>query len=212
MKQFWYFLILLLFCSINSYGSILITVPHGHCVPGAEKRACDKMAKKAAQLLAQKLNAKLFLSTHYRADTDLNREEARITQFRNEIRNQLQCCRKNRLNCLLLDIHSFPEGSLKKEQCEKGQNIQEIKNEPPLYIIHLFYDNGLVNIIHKNLQKIDSSIPVFLGSLDNDIMLEAMYYKVPSIIIEFKETLQNDEIEKITQAIADSVKQFIQGE
>lgn len=185
----------------KSYSNIVITVPHSHCFT-TKTRICDKLAFKAAQLLEKKLKPyKIFYANYYREDTDLNREEARNTKFRKALKPILEDCRKSRKKCLLFDIHSFPEGSITIEGAK----------EPDVYFIKSFYDNLLCTYLYEYLKKFNINTALFDGPAENDILLEAAYNKIPGVIIEFKESLSDINLEKIVNIIVEGISKYTTG-
>jgi hypothetical protein len=186
----------------------IITVPHGICVNMQKIRVdledirnCDKKAEEAANILINELKPyKTFFATHYRENTDLNREESRVTKFRTDIRTILKDCRSKRSNCLLIDVHSFPQGTITKDE----------EKEPDIYLIRSFYDNKIGEYLYNYLIKNDIMTLMFPGSPENDILLEATYFKVPSILIEFKESLSKSKLEKIIKVLSKGLKNIAQ--
>jgi len=225
-------IIFLLFSKI-SICKIIITAPHSHCLPKAEDRVCDKLAGKAAKLLAEALKTSTIFSTHYREGTDLNREESRPTQFRIEIGQELKKCRQERQNCILLDVHSFPKETYltsikrdcvkhyrtyldKKEQVQSGKYQEEkeqtIEVQPKIFFIKSLYDENLGDYLFNYLKKFFIPSIIFEGNVYNDIIFEASFNRIPSVLIEFNESLTDQELEFLIKILVEAINSYIKGE
>lgn len=202
IKRVMFFTLFILIQAVNA--EILVTVPHAHCLP-IKERNCDRLAEVAAKKLATKLGTKLlFISGNYREDTDLNREEGRITSFRTEIAEALKKCRQFRRNCVLIDVHSFPADSFPGK-------IEKAGAVPDVYFIRAYYGNELATFLHKHLTTNRIAAQIFEGTYQNDILLEATYNHIPSVIIEFNESLGAKKLSHITSVLAQAIKNYESG-
>lgn len=173
--------------------SVLLTVPHAVCLQEIKVRHCDRVAEKAARILYEMIpSSQLFIGNILRERMDLNRNVSLNTFFRRRIRWYLE----NTQPLLLLDIHSFPPGEF------EGADVAILDEQPASG-----YGQDLFGYLDENLAGY--SIGYFEGSKVNSIIRESNYYGVPALLIEFNESLTDDEMINISQVISSWVKEYI---
>jgi len=187
---------------------VIITVPHATCPPLVDNprnakigHPCDIGAPHASAVLRDMLEATHKCSVAYRVGdvprttSDLNRPESHSREWRRNLCLELQ---SQNVVCLL-DVHSFP----KKEGTFGPLD---------LVVMHAAYPLKW----HRELRAaITDAVPDVKagnaeGSLENDILVDARMHGVPAVIVEFSESLSEDALRKICEAITDFVtKRFM---
>ncbi|MEM3857938.1 MAG: hypothetical protein QW478_00885 [Candidatus Micrarchaeaceae archaeon] len=166
--------------------TIIITAPHSYCV-NKSKRDCDILAEEAARYLFKisKFNTYLILSNELREYLDNNRVQGRKGKFRKDLYNIMI---SNHI-LFLLDIHSFDENYYEGD-------VAILDNIPG------------TNYGHNLFQYLRSKkiyVKYFYGSLINDIVKQARFLHIDSILIEFNENLRP----KYLEYICDQIMQWL---
>lgn len=167
-----------------SHKIVVLTAPHSYC-PTYQVRACDTLSGPAALILYRKLTelgvpTALFMPATAREWCDLNRYWCRNTKYR-EILTQFLKENKDYIG-VLFDIHSFPEDT----------PIYGKGDITPLYLpSETILTSTLILTLENNHIKVN---PLPSPSRD-DIIREAHDFDIPSILIEFKESLKVTSVE-----------------
>jgi hypothetical protein len=175
---------------MDNSSHVVITVPHSLCVSGLD-HLCDYMAPKAAVILSNKMNAKLFLADANRIVIDYNRRSSRSSNWRTKIK-QYVIQNKSRI---VLDIHSYPNDSI---------SFGLIDGKIPDIVLLDSFNGGkdsLTNSLASYLNKRGVLVSVLAGG-DNDISVEMRELNIASILIEFNEGLTDSQLQKICVTIA----------
>lgn len=160
---------------------VMITVPHAACIQDYPTRHCDRVAKEASEILKEQFVRQGLPRDHLfyhvntfelrREDLDMNRTNARGTQWRQELREQAEKWMFKRY-LWLLDVHSYPP------------EHKKIKN----LVSYFLYDYDPYDDQYSS--KIDALFVekmVYPGQ-DNDIMDEMkQHYRARTILLEFSE-------------------------
>lgn len=165
--------------------SLIITAPHSLCFIKSPIRDCDTIAFRASNQLVNQLNGflvKYYPSTHLRSEIDLNRPEARNTDYREILSNNMSDC------ALLIDIHSFSRAGF-------GPDVDVV-----------ILDDVPGTIYGKRLYEImrfhGISVAYMNGAPEiNDIVEEARSRGIPAILIEYMESISRETIDQINNAI-----------
>jgi hypothetical protein len=176
---------------------IVLTVPHAVAPlwPGVrddDHHESDVLAERAsialeAALQRTQIPTRRFVAQVPRIVCDLNRNWCRQEGFRPAV-TELLGRRKQKM--LLLDIHSFPAFHMALD----------------FYIIYEPASSTRSKRLAASLcaaiqRDTESSCHMFPGD-GNDIIAEADSLGVPALLLEFNETLSNEQLEAITAAIA----------
>jgi hypothetical protein len=176
---------------MNKIPIILITTPHSFCFySSTENRRCDERSHQAGFILFNYLKQSgiqvMFLPSTYdrQLGGDQNRKESRQSLYRKEI-DQIY----KQFDVLwTIDIHSYPQiDSFKKPARFVILNIPiiSVNNEIELFKPIL---NEEVRLLH--------------GSTLNDIMyVSRLENKIPSILIEVYERVDDNELEEFMKKI-----------
>ncbi len=179
--------------------AVLITVPHAACgfdLP--TRRTCDKVAFKCASVLKEQFESEDIMPRFYantttdRSKVDMNRIGSRRTKFRISISKEMASFPKKQ-PIYVYDIHSFPKGN--PETSEFAMYLLP-------HQISLKKSNELAAFISKDTGL---NIGVLLGTLDNDITLEALN-TLPDAIPFLIETSEELNVATITSAMKSIVK------
>ena len=122
---------------------VLITVPHGHCLPSQSKRMCDTRAAASAKILTDLLTTREIkhktITIHVpREIVDVNRDKPTLETYKNPMNLSEAVKEWNKFNTrvantimqkknqsiLFLDIHSFPKGSFASVNSSASANTQ----------------------------------------------------------------------------------------
>ena len=149
---------------------VLVTVPHGHCLPSQPKRMCDTRAAASAKILTDLLTAREIkhktITIHVpREIVDVNRDKPKLETYKNPINLSEAVKEWNKFNTrvantimqkknqsiLLLDIHSFPKGSF-------GPNTQ-------IAILDIFKNNRpeLKELVEKARRDLQINVKLLKG-------------------------------------------------
>ena len=164
---------------------IIVTAPHSQCNSEISNRHCDRKSGQAATELASILRdqgrqVQLHLADVYRSELDLNRSEARESNFRQRVRTDLTKA------SLLLDIHSFPWPDF------RGTEIAILDNSP---------GTSYAWILYMVLRIFNLPAKYFIGSPANDIVREAREHQVPSLLLEYREDLSTSRIREFNSVV-----------
>lgn len=170
---------------------IVLTAPHSFCL-NTRVRTCDLLSRPASlaiykQLTSLGIPTVLFLPSTPREFCDLNRYWCRGLFYRRLITNFLTTNRD--YIGALFDIHSFPANTPTYNQ----------GNVTLLYDVTR-KDLLLNNILIKKFDDYHVKVKSLEGSYMNDIVLESTSYDIPSILIEFKESLLKENPFEFTRA------------
>ena len=153
---------------------VLVTVPHGYCLPSQSKRMCDTRAAASAKILTDLLTDREIkhktITIHVpRELVDVNRDEPSLETYKNPINLSEAIKEWNKFNTrvantimqkknqsiLFLDIHSFPKGSLSKgNSLSKGSSFGK---DTQIAILDIFKNDRpelkeLVEKVRRDLQ------------------------------------------------------------
>jgi hypothetical protein len=170
--------------------NVLVTVPHAVCVSKVY-RDCDRLAEQAGRQLATHLRAQLLVGDVYRANVDLNRYGARSIGFRVKVRKALADTHVN----LLLDVHSFPNSETWR--LYERPDIVVLDNVP--------MSKHWLKFVQALAKSTDLNVAHLPGG-ENDIVEEARAMGVRAILIEFREGLSAEQLERATKSISDYFK------
>jgi len=174
--------------------SVLVTVPHGTCPRQSEPRRCDRVAKLVARMLVDVLvqgscRAVLHVNDSVpRRRVDMNREVGRSTKWRQRLHTLFETERF----AYHIDVHSFVSDDPKRRQV----------------LVYALHERGTKSLETVKLMKAITPsgklrYPIYRGG-ENDIHREALLeYNIPSVLLEFNETAEDDELAKVTQSLGD---------
>ncbi len=175
---------------------IVLTVPHAACqsTPNRFDHPCDLTAVRAAQALARALpETKVFTGDLPRTVCDLNRVECRTESLFRRILTAYLAGNHDRI-LALLDIHSYPPWTRDWTNYEIILLVESAGHSPWIY-----------RVIRDGLRARGISVGVLQG-VSNDIQHEAwLKHGVPALLIEFNESLSQERIEAVAQAVAMSL-------
>jgi hypothetical protein len=135
-------------------------------------RDCDRIAEKAAKYLHKAINGNIFISNVWRKTLDLNRAKSYNSKWRKKVRKHLNP------NNVLIDVHSFPiEHS---SELMYGITLEE-------------------NFLSRGIRS--RGYNVVKGDKTNDIIFEAYNKNVPAILLEFNESLTDDQLKRVVEDI-----------
>lgn len=155
---------------------ILIISPHSECDENNNDRHCDRSAKKMAMRLFEiskkKYDTTLILADDLRSNIDYNREVAKNTKWRNNIRKFIESNRDEKI--LVLEIHSFPP------------------EHPDIYgktaLVSTKKNKDMMIVFNELLKKNNFNIDLMLVSDVSHIMIDLKQYdNVTHHLIEFNE-------------------------
>jgi len=194
---------------------LIITVPHGKCIPGTKERTCDTSALYMGKQLEMKakeagINTVLLESNVFRKDMDLNRYKSRKTSFRPQLTKKLKEAMCKGEEVLVMDIHSFPV--IDVVGLSFGEAVEVIMQRKE----SSFGDNQIVFLdLNKEMSKetrtIANSIKgykigMYQGDLENDILLEAKTFKAHGVLMEVSEALTKIQLSDIASQIVQGFK------
>jgi len=172
---------------------LVITAPHAACRSAVDvaQHTCDVVCARVAEEINKSLSVsevmpKLFKADINRMDMDMNRPEARGSDFRNAVDQELAGA------VFLLDVHSFPE--------------LDIPWDVDLFLLKLSYGGNNSEIVYdlsKYLIAEGLNVAVVKAEKPNDVVLSAIERKVPAVLVEFSEP----QVEKNGEL----VKKFVTG-
>lgn len=175
----------------------IITIPHADCSGKAEGHRCDFSAERFGDLvydvfLERGIPASIFRGDVPRDVIDLNRRASRRTRFRRALRKELK---QAGFNDVLLDIHSFPGDIFPFEVYF-------------LDIAEIGMDDAFNGFLRNELKKEGIKVSVVeKGSLDNDIVIEAMldHGLSDASLIEINENLDVERLKIIAIKLVGAV-------
>lgn len=195
--------------------SIIITAPHSLCYD-LSYRNCDSASLVASQRLAELLykfgvQIKYFPANYHRSEIDLNRLEARNTDYRQSLTSTLED------SALLIDVHSFPYGAFNVNQAirinvgvgynDNSDNERDVKSGSSINVAVLDNLPGTWegNLLYEIMVNHNIPVGYYYGGQENDIVTEARSVGLRSIIIEYGEFLSLDYIDSINLAVLEWV-------
>lgn len=172
---------------------VVVTAPHAACLSAkdASEHTCDVVCGQMAAEISQGLSRGEYLPVTLIADVnrmemDMNRPEARGSEFRNKVDLALNDA------VFLLDVHSFPQ--------------LDVPWEVDLYLLKLKYGGNNDEIVYdlsKHLIAAGLNVAVVSAEKPNDIVLSAVERDVPAALVEFSEP-------RVEQGL-DITKKFMSG-
>lgn len=174
--------------------NIIITAPHSNCLSFEQEeiqRTCDKVSGFAASSLRSSILEKTshkvieLQSDTHRSISDLNRYNARRTEFRKKVTSLMDDA------SVLLDVHSFPNERF-------GGNEFVILDNLPGTSYGKKIDQLMINVRSLLLDGIPSAPSKFEG---NDIVSEARSRGLTAILFEYNESLSQSRIHEINDLI-----------
>lgn len=189
---------------------ILLTVPHGFCLP-VKERMCDSNALPAANLLeadfkAAGLRVLKFVSTIPRAEVDLNRNIGRGKSFRSSLTRWLNLHLSSAKHRWFIDVHSFPVINTNDLSQTTWRN--EYANQADLVILDDYRDGPaeLHIMLHDFLMQHGFQVAILPGDIKiNDINLEEnQALKDDNTLVsllEFSELLDHDKLSNMCDLI-----------
>ncbi len=162
---------------------VIVTVPHVCLPPSARHHAdpgCDFLSLRYAQAIHRAVPESLLISSQTsRALCDNNRDECRLlTPMRRAFTKAVQSFEGHPF--LVLDIHTFSRGS-----------DFDLSMEPHVVLLYLEGHRRLESRLFSNLSARGVRTVSLQGSLENDIMLEAVkdYPKGEAVLIEMRNSI-----------------------
>lgn len=192
--------------------TLIVSAPHQLCKPNTP-RMCDLAAGIATEMFCQaairhrNLECMVLLGDEHRVNHDLNRKVSRGTPFRKKLDQLLSMAEGS--NCVVIDIHSFPD----KYLVEAG-DINFFKQgeiAPEIVLLHgpldEFRGKSICNTIYKALVKGKITSKIIRGITVNDILNQSSEYDLSGILIEFNEKFKSepDRLYDICKIIASSL-------
>lgn len=174
---------------------IIITAPHSLCSVSynSSHHHCDTLSYLASNNLASYrfdgFDTFYFPASEPRPQIDLNRDNSRSTLYRQNISRILKD------SCLLIDVHSAPRKTFGPDV-----DLVVLDNYPGTWYGKLLYNI----LIEKKI-----SAAYILGANYNDITEEARHNGIPSIILEYSESLEIISIDTINKVIIIWINQMI---
>jgi predicted N-formylglutamate amidohydrolase len=172
---------------------LVITAPHAVCRDMTDVMAhyCDVVAGDVATWVAEAMKGwevqpVLLIPKISRMEVDMNRPEARGTEFRNQVDMALGDC------VFLLDVHSFPK--------------LDMPWDVDCFLLKLSYggnNDPIVYDLSKHLMAAGLNVAVVQAEKPNDVVLSAIERGVPAVLVEFNESR--------VQADTGLVDRFIEG-
>lgn len=184
--------------------NIVITSPHAFCTDFILYRHCDRVSKYAALSLAQSFQTtnktfrpSVHIAKRLRSENDYNRHQTRQTRYRKHLKQVFE--EESNADTVLFDVHSFPFVS---------------QNETPN--VHLYFltnpvsadENRFLFFLNEFLRKHNVPTTVLQGSIANDIVVEASEYIRYTVLIEFRESLTENEIDRINNFIVQATQNY----
>lgn len=177
---------------------ILITAPHAVCRNDEDKQNhfCDVVCERAARKLFDYLTSNghkvmLRIGDINRIETDLNRPEARDTDFRKRVEKDF-----GRAD-FLLDVHSYPQ-----EHVSWNSDLVLLK-----WNQHGQDNRDLVADLLGRLAKADLDVATAHAEKPDDIVSQALEHDLPAVLVEFSEkafeTRQQMILEKFSKVLSD---------
>lgn len=172
--------------------SVILTIPHAVCRAYPPVRNCDRVAERAALILAELLDVsfdvEVITGNIFRATMDLNRVASINTPFQQEIRAKIKLLTP----VFLFDIHSFPPD---------GNNFQHtqltILDESP----GTEYGISLRDFM-RDKYKEQYTIGYYHGD-KNFIMIQARQMDIPCLLLEYNESLPDKEIRELSNGVVE---------
>lgn len=166
----------------------MLTVPHAISDKPDKEHYRDVLAPAFANLLHESIpNSVLIMGDEKREDIDLNRERARMTHFRNKIRDELEN------DDILIDIHSFDEGA---------------ESRTPYDVVLLYHPDHSDLSFHKHLlDKLKENglrTSIFWNEYGCDIINE--YPNNTSVLVEINEHTEN--LQDIAKGISEGINSW----
>jgi hypothetical protein len=159
---------------------VLVTVPHGFCLPNQPKRMCDTRAAASAKIVTDLLTAKAIkhktITIHVpRALVDVNRDKPSLeistgaikewNKFNTRVANTIM--QNKNQSILLLDIHSFPKGSFGKPTGSFGKPTGSINNDNDIQIaiLDIFKNDRpeLKELVEKIKRDLQLNVKILKG-------------------------------------------------
>ena len=167
--------------------TVFITAPHAGCFKNLPQRHCDRLAEEAALSLRSLLpNSEIFIGRVFRGDLDLNRDESLDHPFRVEIRELAEELQPT----ILLDVHSFPE---------KDTNFGDID----IAILDEKPGTDYGHDLHRYLRDNTTYRISYFSGINNSIMEEMREMGTPAILIEYRESMTDNDLATINNIIVD---------
>lgn len=192
---------------------ILLTVPHSLCIKNS-RRNCDYLADDASMNLDKNFR-KLHKAITYRIKADKNRNAidynrkiARNSRWRVFVRKIML----DESVDVLLDIHSFPSeyssfGYFSTESTPSNFSTEYTKIIPEVVILDSYHSNNKfldyntsINF-NKYLLKYKILSKLLVGG-ENDIIMDGRKKGIPSVLIEYNESLSKERLNFINKIIA----------
>ena len=153
---------------------IVLTAPHGN------EYLNDVIAKHIAETLRDKLlqddwGVSNFINVLPRSSGDMNRPKTRDTIYRNMVRNAISC-----MPNMVLDIHGYPpdtDSPMRKHEMVVLRSYKEGQAE--------FAEKYYNCLCQVNKGQFD--IGIQNAEAENDIVREALEFKVPAVLVEHVE-------------------------
>ncbi len=181
---------------------VVLTVPHAKCSVNLAGHNCDTSASPFARMLEAKLiesgrNVVTMYGDINRLEVDLNRVEARYTDFRVKVRKAVVgYIEKMNGLVFVLDCHSFPD--------KRGYSNVRISNPD----VMLLFDNvvNFVNIFElMELLREKGIVVILVPGVRNDIIDEFnMAVKgvhVVSVLIEVNESMSDSKLDVVCSVV-----------
>ena len=178
--------------------NVIITVPHGICpVCIGNNHPCDEAAMDAARMLSDEIvrtgrtNIIILVPKSPRGvELDANRKSGRGIKMRKDLLRMLQSGEVD----FVFDVHSFPQTRETKELAS-WYNYDLVIMKP--YISCCDY--------RMSLSSLGKSIHVVPGNRVNDITNTASEHEVPSLLLEFNESAEKENVRASIQKVVRSV-------
>lgn len=193
--------------------NLLITTPHGKCDMLSPHRACDLAAALAGQVFCSVADSYGFKYTYFpgdefRVNHDLNRKPSRSTSYRKRLTSFLTSTRDS--ECLLFDIHSFPNYYMKEAGDVNFFRQGEIA--PDIVILegpsNTWRNIPLAQIIYETLHNAGFRTKIIRGIAVNDILTHAGEHSIPGVLLEYNERFNRDPktLKKICSVVINRIK------
>lgn len=193
--------------------NLIITIPHGKCDMISPHRACDLAAALAGQIFYSVADLHGFTCAYFPGDEfrikhDLNRKPSRSTSYRKRLTSFLTSAQKS--DCLLFDIHSFPNYYMKEAGDVNFFRQGEIA--PDMVILegpfNVWRNMPLAQMIYETLYDAGFKTKIIRGIAVNDILSHASEHSIPGVLLEYNEKFNRDPktLEKICSIIINRIK------
>lgn len=180
--------------------SVVLTVPHAVCRDESDviRHLCDVVAERVARKLFDILTNRrhkvmLRIADVNREEVDLNRSEARGTDFRRRLAEDFPRAD------FLLDIHSFP------------RRIKWAEDVVILKWANRGEDNR--DYVYRLLDKVartDLNVASVYGDKENDIVAHALENGLPAILVEFSEVSVVQKNQRVVERFAEAFVAFLE--